>query len=561
VSIAQANALHLASDHLPVSMRFVYHTPAQVSLDVGVHSLVTNGAYCPSSTGEVKVSVRNYSASALNFSNHNVTVNVALVNPLNVVKNFSVILSSGQISAGQDTIVTITNSYIMNAPGVYNVSAYTILTNDINASNNAMPAGSFSVFSEPPATISPAGPIQICAGNSVTLTANSGMSYLWSNGASSNAIVVNTSGIYQVTVTSSNGCTSLSNPVVVSTATGASTAILFSENIGTVTTTTSIASHENANGFQNSSFTMSGTADVRSTQISGGYFGASAGAHVFFTNVAGRYFTISGINTTGLSNISIDFGIFKSTTASNGTELKVQVSEDGVQFTDLSVAPISSGSGWYLRTATGVIPQTGNLRLRFYQTSTTIQFRVDDIIFKYVPSSLITASDTVVCTGDSVLLTASAGGNYLWSTGATTQSIYIHQAGSYYVSVDCILSTTKIIQNCSNAAQLQLKYFIQGLYVGGNAMTPRLFNSGISTNPLDCDSVRIEWRNPITPFGLAWSVHDVMDVFGNITIPVPASLWNQSYYIVIRQMNGIETWSKLPLLMNGAIINFNFSAP
>ncbi|MBK9637144.1 MAG: hypothetical protein IPO63_04765 [Bacteroidetes bacterium] len=45
-----------------------------------------------------------------------------------------------------------------------------------------------------------------------------------------------------------------------------------------------------------------------------------------------------------------------------------------------------------------------------------------------------------------VLLSASFQNNYLWSTGATTQSIYIHQAGSYYVSVDCILSTTKLFK-------------------------------------------------------------------------------------------------------------------
>lgn len=561
VSSVVANALHQASDHLPITMKFVYQSGAQASFDVGVHSLVTDGAYCPTLNGEVKVRVRNYSASVIDFASSNVAVNATVLDPLNASQNFSVNLTSGQVGLGQDTIVTLTNSYAMTTAGSYSVSANTNMMNDINSSNDAMPVSYFTALNDTPAMITPAGPIQICSGNSVTLTANNGVGYLWSTGDTSNAIVVNSSGNYQVTVTSSNGCTSTSNMVVVGAASGASNAILFSENMGTVSATTSIATHENANGFQNSNFTMTGTADVRATQISLGYAGASAGANVFLTNTVGRQFTISGINTLGLSNISIDFGIYKNTTASTGSELKVQVSDDGVQFTDLSFAGISGGSGWYLRTATGAVPQTSNLSLRFYQTSSSVQFRVDDIVLKYVPISTITASDSIVCPGDSVLLAASSGNNYLWNTGATTQSIYVHQAGSYHVSVDCILSTTKIIQNCANASQLQLKYFIQGLYIGANEMTPRLFNSGISSNPLDCDSVRIEWRNATTPYSLAGSVQEVMDVFGNISLPIPTGLLNQSYYIVIRQMNGIETWSKIPILMGGTSINFDFTAP
>jgi len=40
-----------------------------------------------------------------------------------------------------------------------------------------------------------------------------------------------------------------------------------------------------------------------------------------------------------------------------------------------------------------------------------------------------------MCGGDSVLLISSAGDNYLWSTGDTTQSIYVTNSGSYSVQV------------------------------------------------------------------------------------------------------------------------------
>jgi len=48
----------------------------------------------------------------------------------------------------------------------------------------------------------------------------------------------------------------------------------------------------------------------------------------------------------------------------------------------------------------------------------------------------ITASGpTTFCIGGSVTLTSSAGTSYLWSTGATTQSINVTTSGSYTVRI------------------------------------------------------------------------------------------------------------------------------
>ncbi len=53
----------------------------------------------------------------------------------------------------------------------------------------------------PAASISASGPITFCQGGSVVLTANSGNSYLWSNGATSSSVIVNTTTNLTVTVT------------------------------------------------------------------------------------------------------------------------------------------------------------------------------------------------------------------------------------------------------------------------------------------------------------------------------------------------------------------------
>lgn len=54
--------------------------------------------------------------------------------------------------------------------------------------------------------ITPNPSLSVCDGSSATLTASGGASYLWSTGATSAQITVNSSGTYSVTGTGSNGC-------------------------------------------------------------------------------------------------------------------------------------------------------------------------------------------------------------------------------------------------------------------------------------------------------------------------------------------------------------------
>jgi gliding motility-associated-like protein len=51
------------------------------------------------------------------------------------------------------------------------------------------------------------------------------------------------------------------------------------------------------------------------------------------------------------------------------------------------------------------------------------------------PSTITASGPTSFCQGGSVILTASSGGSYSWSNGATTQSITVTMAGTYSVSI------------------------------------------------------------------------------------------------------------------------------
>jgi hypothetical protein len=66
-------------------------------------------------------------------------------------------------------------------------------------------------------SVSPAGPILLCRGDSTVLHAQKGfIKYLWSSGQSSDSIVVSSTGNYSVTVTGTGGCSGTSLPVAVS---------------------------------------------------------------------------------------------------------------------------------------------------------------------------------------------------------------------------------------------------------------------------------------------------------------------------------------------------------
>ena len=77
--------------------------------------------------------------------------------------------------------------------------------------------------SAPTPTITANGPLTFCLGGSVVLTASSGTSYLWSNGATTPSITVSSAGSYNVRVTQSGGCFATSTSTVVTVGAGSAT--------------------------------------------------------------------------------------------------------------------------------------------------------------------------------------------------------------------------------------------------------------------------------------------------------------------------------------------------
>lgn len=167
----------------------------------------------------------------------------------------------------------------------------------------------------------------------------------------------------------------------------------YSENMGTPTGTTAISAHV----FQNASpIVYTGTADARTSLSSSGYNGASGNGNIFI-NAIDEFFQIDGLNSSAYpsSDLQLSFGVNTPTNVSN--VLIVEVSTDATNWTAINYTP--TGTGWTLATVSGgVIPSSATLSIRF-KSSTTLQYRLDDVKLSSVSASctLVLGTVTAAC--------------------------------------------------------------------------------------------------------------------------------------------------------------------
>jgi len=74
------------------------------------------------------------------------------------------------------------------------------------------------------------------------------------------------------------------------------------------------------------------------------------------------------------------------------------------------------------------------------------------------------------------------------------------------------------------------------------------------------DKVTVELHNSLTPDDIAYSFDNLdLNIDGNVTITTLPSTVSDSYYVVIKQRNSIETWSALPVDFSGSAVTYDFS--
>jgi len=101
---------------------------------------------------------------------------------------------------------------------------------------------------------------------------------------------------------------------------------------------------------------------------------------------------------------------------------------------------------------------------------------------------------------------------------------------------------------------LNLKVFIEGYYTNG-AMTAVV-------DPINypnlCDTITVELHDTTSPYNVVETATSTIDINGNGVFTFSPAISGNSYYIVVKTRNGVETWSKLPVTF-GAVTNFDFT--
>ncbi len=122
------------------------------------------------------------------------------------IKAFAWSVDGGAIISGQGTT---TATVQWNQPGARSIKA--VATSEYGCTDSLVFA--VEVFAKPQPEI--VGLREVCADSTALLDAGDGYaSYLWSNGAKTRTIVVATSGVYSVTVTTGDGCSSSTSATI-----------------------------------------------------------------------------------------------------------------------------------------------------------------------------------------------------------------------------------------------------------------------------------------------------------------------------------------------------------
>jgi gliding motility-associated-like protein len=413
----------------------------------GTSYLWSNGATTPSinitASGSYTVKVTNASGcqSAVSAATV-VTVNALPITPTITAGGPTTFCAGGSVtltsSAGTSYLWSngaSTPSIIIATSGSYTVK----ITNASGCQSAASVATIVTVNALPAIpTITAGGPITFCNGGNVTLTSSAGTSYLWSNGATTQSINVTTAGSYTVQVTNANGCQS-----AVSAATVVNVNALPLVNAGTDTTIpngTSTTINATVTGTGPFTYSWSPSAQLVNALIEDPTT-VNLPTTTVFTLTATSLTTLC--SNTDAVTITISGGALNSTpTATPGTICA------GANVQLRALASGGSGSYTYTWTSTPVgftssianpvanPAVTTTYHVAVFDGFTTVNPQVIVTVNALPATPIITASGpTTFCAGGSVTLTSNAGTSYLWSNGATTQSINVSNAGSYTVQV------------------------------------------------------------------------------------------------------------------------------
>ncbi|UCA59795.1 gliding motility-associated C-terminal domain-containing protein [Chryseobacterium rhizoplanae] len=429
---------------------FAYYT-TQADADAGNASTIPNPGAYQSAGGKVYVRVMNgfcakvseltlvkapqmtgsiVPPAVLTCANSQITLDAsASVYPAGATFNWTT--TGGNIVSGGNTL-----NPVINAPGTYTLTISQIYQPG-NISCTAVATVTVTGNSAPPNTSLTASKLKICKGESVTLTASGGATYNWGGGLPGNGntqtVSPTVTTTYTVTAVGANGCAS-QNPatitIEVSEPFTAQNAILhkcyqpgltynLKESEGQITTATGVTFtyyiDQNDANAGNGNFIVAPTTysplsanQIIYVRVSNG--GCSYVVSLQLLRTAETTLTIAAPQTVTCTTPQITLNASASVIPSGSTITWTTAGGNIVSGAN-TLTPVVNAGGTYTLTVTNVF-QPGNLNCSYTSTVTVNQDTVK-------PIAALVSSQSRICEGESVTLTASGGTTYVWGNGLT----------------------------------------------------------------------------------------------------------------------------------------------
>jgi len=372
-----------------------------------------------------------YSGSQFINQTFPATPTVTASSPTTFCQNGSVTLtaSTGFSSYSWSNGAT-TRSIVVGTSGNYVVTT----TDAAGCVKSAAPVA-VTVNPLPQASITAGGPTTFCAGGSVTLTASAAASYAWSNGATTQSITVSSAGNYSVSVTDANGCSATSAPTAVTVNALPAPSIVVSQQYNALAMATDGPALIAAPQSSGDTYSFCGTnLNIRLTALGGSSYLWSTGATTGAITVtqSGTY-TVTATNAAGCSadaSVTIIITPYPAPQITASGPTAICPNGGSVTLTSDPADSYLWSTGATTRSIVATQPGVYSVQVTINSCTGSSQ----SVNVTHTAAS-VSASPQTLCAGGSVTLTASGGASWLWSTGATTQSIDVNQPGDYSVTV------------------------------------------------------------------------------------------------------------------------------
>ena len=300
------------------------------------------------------------------------------------------LINIGEITSQVPAPITVTFPAVYTSSSLYRIRVIATDAPTIGTDNGT----NFTI--RPLPSVNLGGQATICSGSSLTLNAtNAGSTYLWSTGATTPTISVNSAGTYQVAVTNSCGTTTDSIVVQVKNSPVV--------NLG-----------PDATICLNSALQLNaGTTDAT-------YLWSTGATTASISVVTPGTYTVTATNSCGSNTDSITITNLPQITVDLGADVGLCAGQNLVLNAGNAGAIYLWNTGATTQSITVTTP--GNYTVGVTNNCGT----VSDQISIYNGSFTANAgADQTICTGSTAVLNATGGNNYSWNTGATTSTITV----------------------------------------------------------------------------------------------------------------------------------------